>query len=277
MELVEGLEVGVHGLVAFPGFRDHHHDGVGQFTAGHDEHFEAVIEHGGVGAVGIYDGDHLLDVVAEEGTFEQHLSGVHPVAVTAESIDFAVMGEEAVGVATVPAGEGIRAEPGVHEGEGAGEFGVLEVGVIGWDLFGHEHALVEHGPAGEAADKEMFIAGEIAVADGLFGDLTDDVEASFEGGSIGDVSASADEELSHDGFAVAGGLTQAGVVGGDGTPSEDCLAVVGDGFFESFLAAFAVGGVLGQVDHGHAVLFLGWQVYSCFCGGLFEEVVRGLD
>jgi hypothetical protein len=144
-------------------------------------------------------------------------------------------------------------------------------------LLGHQHAFVEHGSAREAADEEVFVSGTVTISDGLFCDFPNHVETSFEGGCVGQIRAAPDKELSHDRFTIPGGFPQAGIIGGDSSPTQDCLAVVRDCLLESFLTALAVGRVLRQEDHGHPIFFWGRQIHSGFGGNLLEKLVRVLN
>ena len=101
--------------VAGPGFRNQHGHGVGQVAAGHEEQFEGVIEAGGIAAGGGDDGEQLLDIGSEQRRGQDGLARVHPVDVAAEGIDFAVVGDVAVGMGELPGGEGIGGEALVDE------------------------------------------------------------------------------------------------------------------------------------------------------------------
>ena len=103
MVLVESLLLGAHALVLRPRLGDHHHDGVRERASGEHEQFEAIVEHGGIAAIGIDDRQDLFDVVAEEIGFEQRLACVHPVDVAAQGVDFAVVRHVAVRMGAIPA------------------------------------------------------------------------------------------------------------------------------------------------------------------------------
>ncbi len=60
MKLIEVAFVLGHGLVALPGFGNHHHHGMCQAAAGKDEELEAIIEFLRVGSVFANDGKQLL-------------------------------------------------------------------------------------------------------------------------------------------------------------------------------------------------------------------------
>ena len=96
--LVEGLAGVVHRLVVGPRLGDHHHDRVREGATGEVEQLQRVIEHRGIGAVGIDDRVDLLDVFAEDLGGEIGRAGVHPVDVAAQGVDLAVVRDVAVRV-----------------------------------------------------------------------------------------------------------------------------------------------------------------------------------
>ena len=63
MILVEGLFLVAHRGVIRPRLGDHHHDCVRQGAAGQNEQLQAIVEHGGVAAVGIDDRQQLFQVL----------------------------------------------------------------------------------------------------------------------------------------------------------------------------------------------------------------------
>jgi hypothetical protein len=91
MELIEGPFPRIHQRIVLPCLRDHHQDGMGQRAAGANKQFERVVEHRRVAAVGLDDGQNLLDVIAEQGRGELLLPRMHPVDIAAQRVDFAVM------------------------------------------------------------------------------------------------------------------------------------------------------------------------------------------
>jgi hypothetical protein len=70
-------------------------------------------------------------------------AGGHPVAVAPQGVDLTVVRDVAVGVGQRPRGECVRREPGVHQGERAGDPFVREVRVERLELRLGEHALVD--------------------------------------------------------------------------------------------------------------------------------------
>ena len=64
--LVERALVLGHELVLLPRLGNHHHHGFLQRAARHQQELEDVVEHAGIRAVGLGDGEQLLQVVAEQ-------------------------------------------------------------------------------------------------------------------------------------------------------------------------------------------------------------------
>ena len=158
---VEGPLFGVHVRIAGPGFGDQHGHGVGQVAAGHEEQLEGVIEAGGIAAAGRDDGEELLDVVAEQRRGQDGLAGVHPVDVAAERVDFAVVGDVAIGMGELPGGEGVRREALMHQAERAHDVGIGELAVEVRHLGGEQQAFVDDGAGGERRDVEVAFVGQV--------------------------------------------------------------------------------------------------------------------
>ena len=203
---VERLLLGAHGFVAVPRLRNHHHHRLRQRAAAHDDQLEDVVELGGVGTVGVHDREDLREFLAEQRASQERLAGLHPVDVAVEGVDLAVVRDVVVRVRTFPAREGVGREARVDKREGGVHRRVGEVAEILTDLFGHEHALVDDGAAGQGARVvELVLAGG---ADLVVGLLAQDKEFTFEvliGGAIGRAT---EEGLSDDGLAADGGLTE---------------------------------------------------------------------
>ena len=145
MVLVEGLAVGVHELVAGPGFRDQHHHGVAQAVAALEQELERVIEARRVRLAFVGDRPQLRDVVAEQLGIDGRLARRHPVVVAAHGVDLAVMRDHTIGMRQLPRREGVGREALVDEDQRRFEARIVEVLVIGLDLVGQEHALVDDG------------------------------------------------------------------------------------------------------------------------------------
>ena len=161
-------------------------------------------------------------------------------------VDFAVVGNESVGVSQRPRGEGVGAEAAVHQGESALHALVFQIGEEPGELRRGEHALVDEGAAGERDEVRALFWWQF-VLDSLTGDEHDAVQVD----ACGPAHLRGNEELlegRHDG---SGRRTKA--VGADrhGTPPEYLQAFVfeygldaRDGLFRRTL----VGGKEGEAD-----------------------------
>ena len=147
--LVERAALLVHERVARPGLRNHHHHRMGERVAALHQEFERIVEAGGIGLALVGDRPELVDIVAEQVGGDRRLARRHPVDVAAQRVDLAVVRDHTVGVGERPSRESIGGEPLVHERERALEIPVTEIGIIGAELVGQEHALVDDGAAGD--------------------------------------------------------------------------------------------------------------------------------
>ena len=112
---VERLAIGVHQRIAGPGFRNQHHDRMRERIAAAHKEFERIVEAGGVGLALIGDRPQLADVVAKERRSDRRLARRHPVQIAAQRVDFAVMGDEAIGMRKPPGRERVRRKTLMHE------------------------------------------------------------------------------------------------------------------------------------------------------------------
>ncbi len=117
MKIVERALAVAHLPIVLPRFRNHHHHGVRDRTAGANQQLETVVEGRGVAAVGLDDRQQLLDVVAEQRRRKKFLARDHPVDIAAQRVDLAVVRHEAVRMRAVPAREGVGREALMHHRE----------------------------------------------------------------------------------------------------------------------------------------------------------------
>ena len=173
---------------ALVGLRDQHRDRVRRRAAAEHEQLDEAVERGRVGDVVAQQRADLVDVVAEQRRGQLELARAHPVAVAAQRVDLAVVGEHPVRVGQLPAREGVGGEARVHEREAAHEALVAQVGEVARELRSREHALVDHGAAREAGDREPVELGALHHA-------ADHVELALERVLVGDALARAHEQL----------------------------------------------------------------------------------
>ena len=254
VKLVERLLLIAHRLVVTPWLRNHHHHRVRQRTPGEHEQLEDVVEHRGVAAVGVDDGEELLEIVSEEIGFHHRLARACPVDVSAQRVDLAVVRHVAIRMAAFPARKGVCRETGVNQRERRLHRRVFQVGVIRIDLRRHQHAFIDERLVGKAGDVEEAAAGNFCVTDGILRAFADDVEFTLERHVVGKLGAARDENLAHERLAGLRGFTERGVVRRDVTPAEEALAFFDDDAFKNLFALAPLGSIRRKENHADAVL-----------------------
>ena len=91
-------------LVVLPRLGNGDHHGQRQIHAVHHHEFQRVIQHGGVGAGSVDDGQDLVHVVLHDGAGDALFTGQHGIRVALDGVDLTVVQDEAVGVCAHPAG-----------------------------------------------------------------------------------------------------------------------------------------------------------------------------
>ena len=228
MELPEGAFSGVHGGVVLPCLGNHHQHGVGQAATAEVQQFEYFVEGRRVGCLRCADRREPGQVAGDLRAGQHGLAGVHAVAVAAHGVDLTVVGDEAERMGQRPGGERVGGEPAVHDRDRAHTAFVSQVRKVLGQLHCREHALVDHGAAGQRRKVHAVALGALA----QWVDPTVEVDAA-------DALRCGDEQLRHEGHAVQCGLAYFGAVGVDGhrAPPEDMQPFfVGDGLnvFASF-------------------------------------------
>ncbi len=206
--LVEAAALFIHQWIAGPRFRDHHHHRVRQRVAALHQEFERVVEAGGVGLAFVGDRPETVDVVAVQFGLHRRLPRRHPVDVAAQRVDLAVVGDHPVGVRKRPGREGVGREALMHQRQRALEILLAQIWVVGAELVGEEHALVDDRAA---RHRHRVIAGEVAVAalvDRIRNRLAQDVEAALEVVLGLQAIAAADEHLHVEGLGRLHGLAE---------------------------------------------------------------------
>jgi hypothetical protein len=108
------------------------------------EKFKGVIEAGGVTATGLDDGMEEREVGGiETGMRKVGFTGVNPVAIPAEGVDFSVVGKHAEGMGEGPSREGVGAITLVENREGGFVGGVLKIEIKAFELRSRKHALID--------------------------------------------------------------------------------------------------------------------------------------
>ena len=147
--LVKGAPLLVHERISRPRLRDHHHDRMRKRIAALDEKFERVVETSRIGLTLIRDRPQLVDVLAKQVGGYGRLARSHPIDVATQSVDLPVVRDHPVRVSQRPRRKCVGGEALVHERERALEILIVQIGIIGAELIGEEHALVNDRPAGD--------------------------------------------------------------------------------------------------------------------------------
>ena len=227
---------------------------MGKGTATEDEQLEAVVEHGRIAAVGVDDGQNFFYVVAEQVGLEHGLAGVHPVDIAAEGVDFAVMGEVAVGMGAIPAWKGVGAETGVDQGQRAFHQGIIQVGIILIELLGQKHAFINQRFVGKAGDVPVTRLGERQLRYQVRRAFPYDIQFPLERHVLFEGAATRDKDLPDEGLGGLGRGAQRSIVCGDRAPADDLQALFFHDFLECPLALLSFRRVLRQENQTGAIL-----------------------
>ena len=164
----------------------------------------------------------------------------------------------------------------MHERERRSEFRVMQVEIIGAELVGEEHALVDQRAAGERHGVEADVAAAGVAVDGVGDDLAQDVELALEARLVLDVTPAADEHLHVARLGLDHRLAEAGIVGRHVAPAENLQAL---GLGRALDHGLAIDALRLVPRHEHmadgVVTGLG-QGDAQRCGHHFQEFVRHL-
>ncbi len=273
---VEVLLLLAHRLVAVPGLRDHHHDRVFDRAARHRQQFKRVVEAGGVAAGLVDHGDDALDVGDQVG-LKERLAGAHPVDVAAQRVDFAVVGDHAVRVRELPAGERVCAEARVEHAERALHAPVGQVWEVIADLGRDQHALVDQCLRREAGHVERLCLRDVAPVERVAEELADHEQASLERLDVRDLFAAADEHVEHVRLSGQRGRAKHRIVRRHSSHAQEVLAVLLYDVLEEPQSFLLRGLVLRREEEAHAVVVGLGKADTLVRAGVGEEVVRNLD
>ncbi len=103
----------------------------------------------------------------------------HPILISTEGVDLAIVAHHANGLGAFPGGEGVGGESRVDEGQVSDEGGIFDVEVVFGNLFGGELAFVGDGLGREGVDVEATLGSEHG-GGFFFGHFSDAEKFSFE-------------------------------------------------------------------------------------------------
>ena len=256
-------------LVVLPGLGDGDHHRQGQVHAVHHHELQRVVQHGGVRAGGVDDGQDLVHVVLQDGALDALLTGQHGIGVALDGVDLAVVQDEAVGVCAHPAGVGVGGEAAVHHADGGLVVGVLQVGVEQAQIVHQEHALVDDGAAGQA--------GHIGAVAGLLEHPADDVEPAVKINALAHTGRLFDEALPDGGHTVPGLLAHGIGVYRHPAPCQKLKPLLAGNQLKQLHGLCPQVLVLGEEEHADTVFPLVAQADVQLVGHLGEELVADLQ
>jgi hypothetical protein len=248
MIFVERLAVVRHQLVARPCLGNEHHHRMGERVAALEQEFQRVVETGRIGLAFIGNRPELRDVIAEEFAVDRGLTRRHPVDVAAQGVDFTIVRNHAVGMRQLPRREGVGREALMHQRHRADETRILQVLVIGTDLIGEEHALVDDGARRHGHDVEVALLAAILLIDAVGNHLAQDKQPAFEILIGFDVGVAPDEHLAVERFRRRDmrRLGQGRIVDGNIAEADQRLTFRGDDFRDD---GFDMGALFGILRH----------------------------
>ncbi len=139
-----------HGDILGPGPRHHHHQDLGHGASRYPEELKEIVEFHGVTAVGLNNGQDLLDAILQKTALKEVLGGGGGAFHAAQSVDLTVMGHISAGLSTAPAWEGIGGKAGVYHGDGRFIVAVVKIRIEIGDLPCMHHAFINNGAVRKA-------------------------------------------------------------------------------------------------------------------------------
>ena len=176
-----------------------------QALARHHQKFEHIIKRSAVAHAGLNDGVEVLHICTQHVRFQHTFATFHPLAVTANSIDFTVVADHTERLSQIPGRECIGAETGMNQGNAAGEIRIAQVGIIFTQLQRSEHSLVNHLFSGKADDVETAICCQFRLLNSFFYFFSYNVEFGFQ---LVLWQVAGNENLLNIGFVGSGNFTQ---------------------------------------------------------------------
>ena len=134
MIFVETFEFVIQRVTFLVALRHQHREGVGDGIAGTREELQHVVERSAVAHTGLHDGADVIGDTAELIGAEQGFAGLNPETVASYCVDFPVVAYHPERLRKTPGREGIGGEARVHEGDGACEVLVRQVGKVAAQL-----------------------------------------------------------------------------------------------------------------------------------------------
>ncbi len=246
--VVHGAVLGRDVRVERRGLRNHHALDHRQVAMAAHQKLEDVVERGGVRGAGLDDRLQVLDGAAEALVLEARLVALHPVDVAQDGVDLAVVREHAERLRQLPLRKGVGRVALMEDREARGESLVEQVGIEGRQMFGQEHALVDHRAARQRADVEL---GHVLGDRRLLHAPAQHIELLLELAVVEPGVAAADQDLLDLGAGLVGLLADHRDVDRDLAPAQDLVAEAQDLGFDDGAAAL-LGTEVGPRQEHHA-------------------------
>ena len=200
MELIERTPPGIHQRMVLPGLGNHHHDGLSNRVARHHQQLETVIERSGIALACVNDRVELAQIVTQNGRLHHALARAQPVVVALDRIDFAVVGNQPVGVGERPLRECVGRKPLMDQRQGRNDPRVAQVEVVPANLITKQEPLVDDRACTHGGHEILAAMGKIERLNGVTRHLADDIELALKRVGHHHVGAAADEHLTDHGF-----------------------------------------------------------------------------
>ena len=142
--LVKRASIGRHRRVRFPRFGNEHRHRVRQRPAGERQHLQHVVDRRRVTLVGAADWEERLGAIPESGGSHRRFAHAHPIQISAQGVDLAVVAEEAVRMRQPPRRKGVGRETRMHQRNCASQIRVPQIAIKSRQLVGRQHSLVDN-------------------------------------------------------------------------------------------------------------------------------------
>ena len=270
----------VHQGVAGPCFGYQKHHGVGQGIAARHEKFQGVVDTGGIGLTLGDERPDLVEIVSKKLRGHGAAACIHPVEVTAQGVDLAVVTENPERLGQAPSGEGVGGKALMHQGQSRNHAFVGKVLVKTPHLMGQHHALEQQGSRREGENIEVFHAFHPAhqFSRGVFHLLANNEKPALEPILVGTGLATPHKKLTDNRFGGPDALSDVAVIHRYVAPAQHLLPLGSGELFQQGLAFFPRRRVVGrQEQHGHAVFALRRQINARIGAFGAQEGVGHLD
>ncbi len=204
MIFIKGTTVTVHQLMILPCLRNHHHHGMGQRIARHDQKFQCIVETCGIGLAFIHQRIEFLQIVSQNRRTHHLFTGTKPVEIALDRINFTVMRNQAIWVSERPLRKSIRGKTLMHHRQCGNAAFILQIEIIVLHLIGQQQSLI-HNRSGRHRRNEKFLAVfQIQRLNGMPCRLANDKQFSFQRIGHHDIRATTDKNLADDRFLFPG-------------------------------------------------------------------------